>query len=282
MTVTGKPCIVVILTFNSAGIIAETVAQALKVSPHIYVVDSGSKDGCDEIARKMGCEVVQRPFTNYSDQRNWAIAQIAGQSTWQLHLDADEVLDEPAVAAMNGIINGTAEFDAYMLKRRDYFMGKELRHSGVNPWHLRLFKSGVGQCESRLYDQHFVANRPAGRLAGLMHDKNSMPMTDWIARHNRWSDLEADQMLRIGGGGDGVLQARLFGDARERTRYLKYAYYRLPIAMRAMSYFVYRYFLRLGFLDGKPGFYFAFFQALWFRMLVDAKMYERKQAEAEA
>jgi glycosyltransferase involved in cell wall biosynthesis len=275
MMESSKPCIVVILTYNSAGIIRETLTQALKVSPNIYVVDSGSKDGGDDISRSMGCEVVQRAFTNYSDQRNWAIAQIAGRSTWQLHLDADEVLDDTAVAAIRGVIDGTAEFDAYMLKRRDYFMGKELRFSGVNPWHLRLFRSGVGGCENRLYDQHFVASRPAGRLAGLMHDKNSMPMTDWIARHNRWSDLEADQMLNAAGGA-GVLQPRLFGDARERTRYLKYAYYRLPIALRAVSYFFYRYFLRLGFLDGKPGFYFAFFQALWFRMLVDAKMYERR------
>lgn len=276
MTVSDKPCIVVVLTFNSAGVIRETLGRALTVSPDVYVVDSGSKDGCDEIARNLGCKVVQRPFTNYGDQRNWAIAQISARCTWQLHLDADEVLDDAAVAAIQSVINGTPEFDAYMLKRRDYFMGRELRFSGVNPWHLRLFRSGVGQCENRLYDQHFVASRPAGRLPGVMHDKNSMPMTDWIARHNRWSDLEADQMMHAGSG-PGVLQARFLGDARERTRYLKYLYYRLPIALRAWSYFMYRYFFRLGFLDGKPGFYFAFFQALWFRMLVDAKLYERQR-----
>jgi len=273
----AKTCTVVILTFNSAAIIRETLGQALAVSPQVYVVDSGSKDGCDTIARSMGCEVVQRAFVNYSDQRNWAIAQISPLCTWQLHLDADEVLDDAAVASIRAVLSGAAEFDAYMLKRRDYFMGRELRFSGVNPWHLRLFRSGVGQCENRLYDQHFVASRPAGRLNGVMHDKNSMLMTDWIARHNRWSDLEADQIMRAGGGGADVLQARLFGDARERTRYLKHLYYRLPIALRALSYFAYRYFFRLGLLDGKPGFYFAFFQALWFRMLVDAKMYERQR-----
>ena len=278
MSMPAKPCVVVILTFNSAAIIRETLGQALAVSPHVYVVDSGSKDGCDEIAREMGCEVVQRAFVNYSEQRNWAIEQISSQYTWQLHLDADEVLDDAAVASIRAVLAGTAQYDAYMLKRRDYFMGRELRFSGVNPWHLRLFRSGIGQCENRLYDQHFVASRPAGRLEGVMHDKNSMLLADWIARHNRWSDLEADQMMRVGGGGTDVLQARFFGDARERTRYLKYLYYRLPIALRALSYFIYRYFFRLGLLDGKPGFYFAFFQALWFRMLVDAKLYERQRS----
>ncbi len=277
MTAPGNSCIVVVLTFNSAAIIGETLAQALKVSSSVFVVDSGSKDGCDDIARRMGCEVVQRPFTNYSDQRNWAISQVAARYERQLHLDADEVLDEVAVASIRTLLQGTPDQDAYMLRRRDYFMGRQLRFSGVNPWHLRLFKSGVGQCENRLYDQHFVAARPAAKLKGVMHDKNSMMIGDWTARHNRWSDLEADQLTREESGGSGTLQARLLGDARERTRYLKRLYYRLPIASRALSYFIYRYFFRLGILDGKPGFYFAFFQALWFRMLVDAKLYERQK-----
>jgi hypothetical protein len=164
-----------------------------------------------------------------------------------------------------------------MLKRRDYFMGRMLRFSGVNPWHLRLFKAGVGQCENRMYDQHFVAACPVGKLKGMMHDKNSLEISDWTARHNRWSDLEADQIMLDENVGSCVLQARFFGDSRERTRYLKKYYYKLPTAVRAFSYFIYRYFLCLGILDGKPGLYFAFFQALWFRMLVDAKLYARRR-----
>lgn len=275
MSVSKESCVVVVLTFNSANVIAETLGQALKVSSNVFIVDSGSNDGCDESARKLGCKVVQRAFSNYSDQRNWAIGQVAPLYGWQLHLDADEVLDDAAVAAIQETIRGNPRYDAYMLKRRDYFMGQELRFSGVNPWHLRLFRSGAAKCERRLYDQHFVSDRPAGKLKGVMHDKNSMAIGDWIIRHNRWSDLEADQVGRDEHGGDDVLQGRLSGDARERTRYFKGVYYRMPIALRALGYFAYRYFVRLGILDGKPGFYFAFFQALWFRMLVDAKIYER-------
>jgi glycosyltransferase involved in cell wall biosynthesis len=277
MTLPERSCVVVVLTFNSANIIVETLRQALKVSPHVLVVDSGSTDGCDVSARNLGCEVVERAFVNYSEQRNWAISQVAALYEWQLHLDADEVLDDAAVAAIRMILHGTPGFEAYMLKRRDYFMGQKLRFSGVNPWHLRLFKSGVGRCENRLYDQHFVANRPAGKLGGVMHDKNSIGISDWIARHNRWSDLEVSQVMREAHPGSDVLQARLSGDARERTRYLKGWYYRMPIVSRALSYFIYRYFFRLGILDGKAGFYFAFFQALWFRMLVDAKIYEQRR-----
>jgi glycosyltransferase involved in cell wall biosynthesis len=272
-----KPtCVVVILTFNSASIVRETVTQAKKVSPHVYVVDSHSTDGTPAILEELGCTVVQRPFSNYSDQRNWAIAQIEKSYDWQLHLDADEVLDEQVVGEINALLGGTPRFDAYLLRRRDYFMGKMLRFSGVNPWHLRLFKSGSGRCEARLYDQHFISQATPGRLEGFMHDKNSATLASWINSHNRWSDAEAKEKLAPRNAGGDVLQPRLMGDARERTRFIKELYYKLPTGIRSLSYFVYRYIFRLGFLDGTTGFYFAFFQALWFRMLVDAKMYEQR------
>ncbi|VTU20154.1 transferase 2, rSAM/selenodomain-associated [Variovorax sp. PBL-H6] len=272
-------CVVVILTFNSASIIRETVSQAKKASPNVFVVDSHSTDNTVALLEELGCAVVQRPFSNYSDQRNWAISQIEGAYGWQLHLDADEVLDEQAVAEIRALLAGTPRFDAYMLRRRDYFMGKMLRFSGVNPWHLRLFRSGAGRCESRLYDQHFISNATPGRLQGFMHDKNSARLTDWIASHNRWSDAEAKEKLGPRPAAANVLQPRLMGDARERTRFIKEIYYKLPTGLRSLSYFMYRYVFRLGFLDGTTGFYFAFFQALWFRMLVDAKMYEQRTAQ---
>lgn len=269
-------CVIVILTFNSASIIRETVSQAKKASPHIVVVDSHSSDGTPAILESLGCTVMQRPFSNYSDQRNWAIAQVEGSCDWQLHLDADEVLDDRAVAEISAVLAGQPAFDAYMLRRRDYFMGRMLRFSGVNPWHLRLFRSGLGRCESRLYDQHFISSAKPGRLDGFMHDKNSARLADWIASHNRWSDAEAREKLGPRVAGDNVLQPRLMGDARERTRFIKELYYKLPTGIRSLGYFIYRYIFRLGFLDGTTGFYFAFFQALWFRMLVDAKMYEQR------
>lgn len=275
-------CRVVVLTYNCEGIIAETLAQARRIDPRPFVVDSHSSDGT---LRQVGkeAEVVQRAFSNYADQRNWAIAQVQDQAAWQLHLDADEVLDEPAVAAILAVLDAgeRAPHRAYLLRRVDYFMGRRLRYSGLNPWHLRLFRSGDGACEQRLYDQHFVSPQPAGRLGGCMLDKNAVSLSDWTARHNRWSELEAAEM-RGGptpGVASGVLQPRLRGDPRERTRWLKAWYYRLPGGPRALAYFVYRYVFRLGFLDGREGFYFAFLQGLWFRLLVDAKMHEARQAE---
>ena len=268
-------CIVVVLTYNCASVIRETLSQALKVSSQVFVVDSYSTDATCDLARELGCEVVQRKFSNYAEQRNWAISQVVGRCEWQLHLDADEVLDAQAIAAITEVLRAgpAARPAAYMLKRRDYFMGQELRFSGLSPWHLRLFPSGHGQCEDRLYDQHFLSDLSVKRLPGLMHDKNVQTLSEWVARHNKWSDLEAEQIGRAAVAGE--LQAAMFGDPRKRTRLLKRIYYLLPGGFRSLVYFIYRYVLRGGFLGGRVGFYFAVLQGFWFRTLVDAKAHEQ-------
>ena len=144
-----KDCVVVILTFNSAGIIGETLGQALKVSNDVLVVDSGSTDDTCKIAESHGCVIMERSFKNYSDQRNWAIDQIVEKYSWQLHLDADEVLDELAVAEICNVVKANRG-EAWMLRRRDYFMGKELKHSGLNPCLLYTSPSPRDVEESRM------------------------------------------------------------------------------------------------------------------------------------
>lgn len=272
----SSSCVVVILTFNSEVIIRDTIQQALKVSREIFVIDSGSTDKTLEIIKELGCTFIHREFVNYGDQRNWAIEHMAHYD-WQLHLDADEVLDGDAVISIKNILFEGGPKQAYMIKRRDYFMGKMLKHSGLNPWHLRLFRSGSVNCEDRLYDQHFITNKECGLLNGFLHDKNSLSVSEWISRHNRWSDLEVREFLALKNNWDPKkLEPKFFGDPRERTRALKLLYYKLPVGSRSASYFIYRYFICLGFLDGRPGFYFALFQALWFRVLVDAKIDEAR------
>jgi glycosyltransferase involved in cell wall biosynthesis len=89
---------VIVLTFNSANVIERTLRAALEVSRDIHVVDSGSSAATPTIVSALGGQVVQRPFKHYADQRNWAIDEYGGRFDWQLHLDADEVLDALAIA----------------------------------------------------------------------------------------------------------------------------------------------------------------------------------------
>ena len=270
---TADDVLVVILTFNSGGVIEGTLRAAQRVSTNILVVDSFSTDSTRDRAAALGCRVITRAFKHYADQRNWAIQEHGNAYPWQLHLDADEALDDRAIASVRAALAHPGNHSGFLLKRLTYFMGKPLRFAGENSWHMRLFRSGHGACEDRLYDQHFTCNGPVTRLEGLLHDRNVGTISEWTARHNRWSDLEAQELLRPHDAA-GKLEAELSSDPRKRRRFYKGIYYRLPPALRACGYFFFRYLVQLGFLDGRVGFYYNFLQSLWFRMLVDAKLTE--------
>jgi glycosyltransferase involved in cell wall biosynthesis len=265
--------LIVILTYNSAGVVERTVRAAQQVGSRVLVVDSHSADNTRDLATALGCTVVTRAFKHYADQRNWAIQEHGSAYPWQLHLDADEVLSEQAIASLRGALATPGDNDGFLLKRLTYFMDKPLHWAGENSWHMRLFRSGTGACEDRLYDQHFTCSGKVTRLQGVMHDLNVSALAEWTARHNRWSDLEASEVARPVDN-PGKLQGELSSDPRKRIRLYKGAYYKLPRIWRSLAYFLFRYVLLLGFLDGRTGFYYCFFQSLWFRLLVDAKLDE--------
>ena len=273
--------VIIILTFNSAEVIEKTITAAAKTSARIVTVDSGSTDTTREIAERLGSVIVQRPFKHYADQRNWAIKEYGEEAEWQLHLDADEVLDSEAINSIRTAIDAPGDISGFMLKRLTYFMGKQLRFGGANSWHMRLFRCGCGTCEDRLYDQHFLCSGKLKQLKGYMHDLNVSSLTEWTSRHNRWSDMEAIE-LNLGRSSNAEqLKSRLSTDPRERRRFYKGSYYSAPLLIRPLLYFIFRYFVQLGFLDGKVGFIYASLQAFWFRVLVDAKILEIKRRSAE-
>jgi hypothetical protein len=103
-----------------------------------------------------------------------------------------------------------------------------------------------------------------------------MKLGEWVIRHNRWADAEVDELLH---GGSGGITPRLAGNPVERKRALRGTYNRLPRFLRALLLFLYRYVLRLGFLDGRAGLIFFVLQTFWFRFLVDAKLYERERGD---
>jgi len=265
---------VIVLAFNSEGTLGATLRRARLVSDELFVVDSGSTDGTAKLARSLGATVVEHPFEHYGAQRNWAIDNLPITRLWQLHLDADEVIDDKLVAAILALPEDP-EHSGYFLARYVRFLGRVLRHGGMSPtWHLRLFRTGEGRCEERIYDQHYILESgTSGELAGIMVDDIGMSLTEWTARHNRWADGEvAEQDAKQTGG---RLQPDARGNPAQRKRFLREKYNKLPLFIRPFGLLVYRYFFRLGFLDGTEGFIFWILQTFWFRFLVDAKIWEK-------
>lgn len=272
---------VIILTYNSESSISNVIESVHSIGSRILIVDSFSSDKTLDIARSYSTEVVQHEFVNYAAQRNWAQAH-ADLSTndWVLHLDSDEVASPELTGQIKQVLaNPLPDIDGYLIKRLTYFLGKPIRHGHLNPnWHLRLFKAGSGQCEERLYDQHFIVQGKTAKLKGILHDLQLVTLEKWTYSHNRWSTLEAVEVLQSDESYQAsmTLKADLSGDPRMQKRWLKNKlYYRTPLFGRAFLFFLYSYILRLGFLDGKVGLIYGVLQAFWFRFLVDAKIYEQ-------
>ena len=115
------------------------------------------------------------------------------------------------------------------------FLGRVMRHGGMSPtWHLRLFRTGVGRCENRKYDQHFLLRAgTSGQVAGLMIDDVRMPLTEWTARHNRWADGEVAEMDAE--ETSGRLQPDALGNPAQRKRFLRQKYDRMPLFVRPFA-----------------------------------------------
>ena len=275
---------VIILTFNSDATLRRVVRSCHGLAKRILIVDSFSSDLTLEIAKAESCEIIQHAFENYSLQRNWAqeYAQLKPQD-WVLHLDSDEVLTPELATEIQRVMQDrSSEVSGYLIRRLSFFLGHPIRFGHINPsWHLRLFRANSGQCEERLYDQHFISSGSTQRLRGVIHDLQLVSIESWTTSHNRWSTAEALQISR-----DFIiknskvlesktLDARLDGDIRMKKRWMKNNfYYRCPLFLRSAAFFMYSYFLRLGFLDGRAGLIYHVLQAFWFRFLVDAKIFE--------
>jgi glycosyltransferase involved in cell wall biosynthesis len=269
---------VIILAFNSVETLGSTLAQAQEISDDLYVVDSFSTDDTVALSRQHGAQVVQHAFENYGAQRNWAIDHVVSQYPWQLHLDADERLTPELIASIQALPENPAH-SGFFIARLVQFLGRQLRHGGMSPtWHLRLFRKGAGRCEERKYDQHFyLSEGSAGQLQGYMIDDIRMSLSEWTARHNRWSDAE---VLEQTAAREGVrIRPRFWGNPVERKRFLRGLYNDAPLFLRPFALFFYRYFLRLGFLDGREGFIFWTLQTFWFRFLIDAKLFEQSKSK---
>ena len=126
-------------------------------------------------------------------------------------------------------------------------------------------------------DEHITVDGGVAALRGELLDDNLNPLGWWIEKHNRYASQEALEVLMAEGHGGIARVGAVSSMGRQACikRWLKECVYaRLPGGFRAFSYFIYRYVVRLGILDGKEGTAFHVLQGFWYRYLVDAKLLE--------
>lgn len=269
---------VIILTLNEELNLTYCLQSVKDLASEIIIVDCGSTDKTKEIAERFGAKVVFHEFKNQAQQFNWALDNLEIQNEWILRLDADEFLtQELRDEIMETLPNVENDISGFYLKRRVYFMGRWIKHGTYYPtWILRLFRKGKAHSETREMDEHIILSEgTAGHLKNDFVDENHNKLTWWIERFNKYSTREANAVVTAEGE---EVSENLRGSHTERKRWLKNnLYYRTPKFLRAFLYYVYRYFFRLGFLDGIEGLIFHFLQGFWYRFLIDAKIYEAER-----
>jgi glycosyltransferase involved in cell wall biosynthesis len=270
---------VVILTRDEVRHIARAIGSVAGIADRIFVADSGSTDGTVAIAEELGAEVRFNPWRNYATQFNWALNQLPYDTDWVLRLDADEIVTPDLAKEISAQLAGLGtEIDGAWVSRRINFLGRPIRWGGVFPVRvLRLFRHGRGRCEDRWMDEHVLVSGPTADFSGEIVDDNLNSLTWWTTKHNAYASREVVDLLN--------LQYRFMthetvadlrgGKQAGVKRWIKeHLYARLPGGSRAFIYFVYRYIIRLGFLDGREGTAFHVLQGFWYRFLVDAKLFE--------
>jgi len=273
---------IIILTHNEEKNIEACLKSVLDLNCPIFLVDSGSTDNTLKVVEEFPVQVSHHPFENYGQQRNWALKNLPIATPWVLNMDADHRMTPELASEINQVLIKPIEENTkgFLISRRTIFLGQWMKHGGHYPvYHAILFKKDFGHCEDKLYDQHFVVNGHCETLKSDMIDTLTDSLQSFTERHNRWSTLEAeDQFYKYTlKNKTGLVKAKALGNAQQRRRYAKSIYEKFPLFVRPFIYFFVRYFLKLGFLDGKKGLVFHFLQGFWFRFLVDAKIYELKK-----
>jgi glycosyltransferase involved in cell wall biosynthesis len=267
----------IILTRNEEEYIGDCIRSIQNIVERIVVIDSYSEDNTVKLAVALGAEVYQHEFINHAKQYMYAVDVAQVKTTWIFKIDADERLTKASSAELKRLCNQNEDTDVNGIILRFYqiFMGKKLRHGGAYPWRkLSVYKTGKGFIEDRNMDEHIVLKE--GRTIKAKKDSEHQAfkgLTFFTHKFNWYSTKEAIDYFER--------KETTVNNVSFKTWLKMKVYYKLPMGMRAWLYYMYRYYLRLGFLDGKEGQIYAFLHAYWYRYLVDAKIYEYKKLGKE-
>lgn len=274
----------IVLTHNEERQIARCIQSAQGLVRKTVVVDSSSTDQTMAIAKELGAEVYQNAWPgNQALQFNWALAHVPLTTEWVLRLDADEyLLPELALEIREVLPSLAGEVTGIFLRRRVHFMGQWIRYGGYYPTKiLRIWRKQAGRLEEKWMDEHVKLDYgQAITLKRDFVDDNLNNLTWWTQKHNQYATREATELLNLEFGflQTEQIEKQLTGSQEKRKRWLKEFFYtRIPLFVRPFIYFLYRYFGRLGFLDGTRGLMWHFLQGFWYRFLVDAKIYDIKR-----
>jgi len=222
------PLTVAIIALNASSQIGPCLAS-VGFADEVLVVDSGSTDGTADVARRHGARVESKEWLGFGRQKQHAVS--IARNDWVLCLDVDErVTGEMARSVREALAN--RRYHAWRVARRNRFLGRWLGHGeGYPDWTVRLFHRAHASWSNDEVHEAVLTTAEVGRLEGdLLHD-SAEDVATYMTKQNRYTTLHAEALFRQG---------------------VRASYWRLLAS--PLARFVKFYFLRLGFLDGGPGF----------------------------
>ena len=206
----------------------------------IIVVDSGSTDRTLEISRSFGAKIFSEAWKGFAAQKNSAMDKASGE--WVFQLDADEALEPELASEIDRALDDNPTLNGFWIPRKNFFLGRWIRHGGFYPdLKLRLIRCGAGKFEEYGAHPTIKVNGPTGRLKhALVH--NAYPtLRGYIDHMNSYSSSGARVAFEKGKSG----------------------FNPLDILVRPLLTFIYNYFLRVGFLDGREGLLLHLYHAVY-------------------
>ncbi len=257
--------------------------ESLRDVAEVYVIDSQSTDETVQIAECYGAHVVQFHYQGgWPKKRQWAMDSLPFTYDWIFLVDADEALTPELTQEILTGIQGP-DYDGYYIALRMFFLGRQLRYSGATFEKLSLFRRGKGRFECRLRQQdssmadmevheHILVEGKTARLHHPLLHHNVESLSHYIRKHDEYSNWDARVWLE-GDASSLELPPSLVGSQAQRRRWLRRKFFAFPGS--PFMFFLYKYFFRLGFLDGIPGLIYCGMQGIQF-FHIKAKIYELK------
>jgi glycosyltransferase involved in cell wall biosynthesis len=225
---------VVLITQNEERNLPRTLESVMPLvrdgQGEIIVVDSGSTDHTVEIAQSYGARVFVEAWKGFAAQKNSAMDKAS--MDWVLQLDADEPLEPELAREMETILKAGSGMSGFWIPRKNFFLGRWIKHGGFYPDpKLRLVRRGAGRFEEYGAHPTMKVDGPTGKLShALLH--NAYPtLRGYIDHMNSYSSMGAEVVVAKGYSGFSFVD----------------------IVIRPLLTFIYNYFIRLGFLDGREG-----------------------------
>lgn len=268
------PITAIILTKNEERHLKRLLLNIIKIFNEIVIIDSFSVDKTHEIADEFNVKLIKNKFLNFSDQRNFGLKSSEVSNKWVFFIDADEIVDFDLINELRLIFSNKIIYDGFYINRKFIFMEKWIKYGGYYPIYLlRLVNKDKAICTG-IVNEHFQIDGKTTKIKnGHLIDHNLNNFQYWINKHNIYSDFESTEFYSR----SIYFNTNPISSQAGFKNFIKINFYNnIPLFFRPFIYFFYRYFLKLGFLDGYKGFIYHICQGFIFWFFVDVKIYEKK------